>query len=155
MMFSVQAVSEVVSSASPAAASDTQNVQSDRLSVPSQFKGKFTDSQITSFQEVFTFYDKDASGNIDRDELASVLQTLGEDVTDAKLDEMVSEVDQDGDGEVSWAEFLHVMTLSKVSLFKGVTNLAFSFDTGMSHMVKSTKTALVGRRGSPTDFLRP
>ena len=101
--------------------SNVSHMQSDRLSVPSQFKGKFTDSQITSFQEVFTFYDKDASGNIDRDELASVLQTLGEDVTDAKLDEMVSEVDQDGDGEVSWAEFLHVMTLSKVSLFKGVT----------------------------------
>ena len=37
-----------------------------------------------------------------RAELAKVLEKLGEDVSEAKLDKIVSEVDRDNDGELSW-----------------------------------------------------
>ena len=94
------------------------------LAVPPQFQGKFTDEQVCAFQDLFAFYDKDGSGDIDRAELAHILESLGEVVTQSKLDAMVSEVDQDGDGELSWTEFLHVMTLSKTGLFKDVVEKA-------------------------------
>ena len=73
-----------------------------RYIIPASLEGKFTPAQVSTFQDLFSYYDKDGSGDISRDELAKVLETLGESVTDSKLDEMIAEVDQDGDGELSW-----------------------------------------------------
>ena len=79
----------------------------------------FTPAQVSTFQDLFSYYDKDGSGDISRDELAKVLETLEESVTDNKLDEMIAEVDQDGD-EAGWEEFLQVMSLSGASLFRSM-----------------------------------
>ena len=48
----------------------------------------------------FEVFDKDGSGTISADELRAVMKSLGEDLTDAEIDEMVKEADRDGNGTI-------------------------------------------------------
>ena len=50
----------------------------------------------------FQVFDKDDSGTISSDELKQVMAALSPGLTEEDLEEMVKEVDQDGDGEVSF-----------------------------------------------------
>ena len=47
-------------------------------------------------------FDKDGSGKISEDELRTVMQNLGETLTDDELREMIREADTDGDGEINY-----------------------------------------------------
>ena len=47
-------------------------------------------------------FDKDGSGKISEDELRTVMQSLGETLTDDELREMIREADTDGDGEINY-----------------------------------------------------
>ena len=47
-------------------------------------------------------FDKDGSGKISEDELRTVMQSLGERLTDEELKEMIREADVDGDGEIDY-----------------------------------------------------
>jgi Ca2+-binding EF-hand superfamily protein len=51
----------------------------------------------------FSVFDKDNSGRITADEMRSVMSQFG--LSDAELDEMVKEVDEDGDGSIGFEEF--------------------------------------------------
>jgi calmodulin len=48
----------------------------------------------------FKVFDKDGSGTISSDELRNVLKSLGENLTDAELDEMIKLADRNGDGTI-------------------------------------------------------
>ena len=50
----------------------------------------------------FRVFDKDGNGQISVPELRHVMTSLGEDLTDEELDEMIREADYDGDGYVSY-----------------------------------------------------
>jgi len=58
-------------------------------------------------KQAFRMFDKDNSGTISRDEIKEALGNLDEDVAD----KMISEVDADGDGEISFEEFEQMMNL--------------------------------------------
>ncbi|XP_069118558.1 calmodulin-like isoform X2 [Argopecten irradians] len=60
-------------------------------------------------QRAFDVFDKDGNGYISRDELKSVMETLGERLTEVELDEMLKEADKDGDGQVNYEEFVQIM----------------------------------------------
>ena len=49
--------------------------------------------------------DADGNGDLDRDEMALVLKQMGREVDDAGLDEIIREVDKDGDGQIDFSEF--------------------------------------------------
>jgi Ca2+-binding EF-hand superfamily protein len=51
----------------------------------------------------FSVFDKDRSGRITADEMRCVMHQVG--LTDAELDEMIKEVDEDGDGSIGFTEF--------------------------------------------------
>ena len=59
----------------------------------------------------FQMFDKDNSGAIDKSELQALLQ--GEEFKDvyseAQLKAAIAEVDENGDGEIDFSEFLHMM----------------------------------------------
>nr|AHA51357.1 EF-hand_1 domain-containing protein [Euplokamis dunlapae] len=60
--------------------------------------------------EAFSVFDKDGSGFIDQEELTDVLASLGEDLDDEQVKEMMKQADKDGDGLVSFEEFKDIMS---------------------------------------------
>ena len=60
-------------------------------------------------------FDKDNSGTIERDEVKQILQ--GEDaknhVTDEMIEELIQDIDKDGDGNISFEEFRDMMARCK------------------------------------------
>ncbi|XP_022742505.1 calcium-dependent protein kinase 1-like isoform X2 [Durio zibethinus] len=55
----------------------------------------------------FSYFDRDGSGYITRDELQKACQEFG--IEDIRLDEMMREVDQDNDGRIDYNEFVAMM----------------------------------------------
>lgn len=48
-------------------------------------------------------------GNITTKELGTVMRSLGQNPTEAELQEMINEVDADGNGTIDFPEFLNLM----------------------------------------------
>jgi len=71
-----------------------------------------SDDDVQSYKRLFHFYDADGSGAIDRDELKQVLEKIGEKPTDERVDALIAEVDDSGDGEIDFGEFCQVMVSS-------------------------------------------
>jgi centrin-1 len=75
-------------------------------------------SQRDSREEMlkaFVLFDTEGTGRISFQNLKRVAMELGENMTDAELQEMIDEADRDGDGEVNEEEFLRLM--KKTSLY--------------------------------------
>ncbi|CAL9077108.1 calmodulin-like [Musa acuminata AAA Group] len=68
-----------------------------------------TDEQIIEFQEAFCLFDKDGDGCITLEELGTVIKSLGQDPSEEELQEMIREVDSDGNGTIEFGEFLNLM----------------------------------------------
>ncbi|KAL1545628.1 Calcium-dependent protein kinase 20 [Salvia divinorum] len=55
----------------------------------------------------FSYFDKDGSGYITRDELQQVCEQFG--IEDVHLDDIIREVDKDNDGRIDYSEFVSMM----------------------------------------------
>lgn len=53
-------------------------------------------SPPTEFKEAFSLFDKDGDGTITTKELGTVMRSLGQNPTEAELQDMINEVDADG-----------------------------------------------------------
>ncbi|GAB6029229.1 Centrin-1 [Chamberlinius hualienensis] len=65
--------------------------------------------------KAFCLFDDDQTGKISFKNLKRVSEQLGENLTEEELQEMITEADKDGDGEISKEEFLRIM--KKTSLY--------------------------------------
>ena len=76
---------------------------------------ELNEEQIAEFKEAFSLFDKDGSGSISAVELGTVMRSLGQNPTEAELQDMINEVDTGGDGagagdgEIDFNEFLVMM----------------------------------------------
>ncbi|KAJ3737289.1 hypothetical protein DFJ43DRAFT_1047097 [Lentinula guzmanii] len=70
---------------------------------------QLSEEQISEFKEAFSLFDKDGDGMITTKELGTVMRSLGQNPTEAELQEMINEVDTDGNGFVDFPEFLSMM----------------------------------------------
>jgi len=66
--------------------------------------------QVAECREAFELFDIDGSGEIDIKELKAAMRALGFQVTAEELKKMVAEIDNDGNGGISFNEFLSMMT---------------------------------------------
>jgi len=66
--------------------------------------------EIEEFREIFNLVDRDGGGEITKDELGELMDTLGIDATPEEIDAMISELDQDGSGSIDFEEFVAVMS---------------------------------------------
>lgn len=58
---------------------------------------------------IFKKYDKDGDGNIIHKELSVMLKELGRETTQEELQDMINEMDIDGNGSIQLEEFMKVM----------------------------------------------
>ena len=68
------------------------------LNLPPQLVQDLTDS--------FNFFDRNGDGKISKEELGSVVRSLGQKVSDAELVKLMSDVDANGDGYIDLQEFI-------------------------------------------------
>ncbi len=67
-----------------------------------------TDSE-EELREAFKVFDKDGNGYISAAELKHVYTSIGEPMTDSEVEEVIREVDVDGDGQINYEEFEKMM----------------------------------------------
>merc|ERR1712224_743115 len=68
------------------------------------------DTQKQEIKEAFDLFDTDGSGNIDIKELTIAMKALGCEPNQGEIEKMISDVDDDGSGEIGFPEFLAMMT---------------------------------------------
>jgi len=69
-----------------------------------------SDEDLREFREIFNLVDTDLGGTIGIEELAKLMHTLGIQTTQEELKLMVSEIDENGNGEIDFDEFVQVMS---------------------------------------------
>jgi calmodulin len=62
---------------------------------------QLTEEQIAEFKEAFSLFDKEGDGTITK-ELGTVMRSLGQNPTEAELQDMINEVDSDGNGTMNF-----------------------------------------------------
>jgi len=67
---------------------------------------KLTEAQKNKFKAAFDSFDADGSGNIDATELGTLMKKLGESPTPTEVEAILRDFDTDGDGQISFDEFL-------------------------------------------------
>jgi len=68
-----------------------------------------TADELETFKEAFTVFDKNQDGTITTKELSTVMRSLGQNPTDAEVQDMINEVDVDGSGAIEFPEFCVMM----------------------------------------------
>ena len=75
---------------------------------------------------MFQEFDKDKSGTISVDELELVMKQLGQNPTVIELQQIIEEVDTDGNGQIDFEEFVNLMGL-RMNEFHTVEELNQAF----------------------------
>jgi len=73
-------------------------------------KKQLTEEQLNEMRDAFNVFDKDKGGTISIDELHNVLDSLSHKATNEEIQAMISQVDVNNDGEISFDEFVQMMT---------------------------------------------
>eukprot|EP00088_Acartia_fossae_P032148 TRINITY_DN32955_c0_g2_i1.p1 TRINITY_DN32955_c0_g2~~TRINITY_DN32955_c0_g2_i1.p1 ORF type:complete len:161 (+),score=43.34 TRINITY_DN32955_c0_g2_i1:33-485(+) len=68
---------------------------------------------IGQFQDAFVKFDSDADGVVNGIEVAQIMRYLGQNPSEAEIQDMVNTVDKDGTGNIDFPEFLMMMTLKQ------------------------------------------
>ena len=74
------------------------------LKLKSELSGVFQASGV-SLERQFRGFDTNSDGSIDHDEFRNGLASLGANVSEAQIDDLIMILDQDGDGEIDYQEF--------------------------------------------------
>ena len=70
---------------------------------------QLTEEQLAKIKAAFSLFDKDGDGIITVKDLGTVMQSLGEHLTEAELQDMIDKVDGHGNGVVDFSDFRTMM----------------------------------------------
>lgn len=73
----------------------------------------FTPKELKELRATFAKFDANGDGSIDSDELAVIMEMIGQKPTEEELATLMKEADADGDGTVSFIEFCALMHSTK------------------------------------------
>ncbi|GAV04400.1 hypothetical protein RvY_14684-2 [Ramazzottius varieornatus] len=85
----------------------------DIMSNMGAFDSSNPEDEEKELRDAFRVFDKQCTGYITSSDLRAVLQCMGESLTEEEIDDMISEVDLDGDGRIDFGEFVAAMCESK------------------------------------------
>ena len=77
--------------------------------IENSFIDTLTTEQILEFREAFQAFDKDGNGSITTKELGTVMRSLGQNLSESEIKEIIDEVDEDKNGTIDFQEFLSLM----------------------------------------------
>ena len=69
-----------------------------------------SESDIREFREMFTLVDTDGGGSIGKEEVLDLMRMVGYDCTEDEVEDMINEIDQDGNMEIDFDEFITMMS---------------------------------------------
>ena len=80
---------------------------------------------LTAFHEVFNLFDINGGGTIDANELDSALKSVDIQLTRREIEDVLHVIDEDGNGEIDFEEFLTLMTSTEkyLATLKGTAEL--------------------------------
>ncbi|KAL7526984.1 hypothetical protein ACHAXR_001745 [Thalassiosira sp. AJA248-18] len=73
------------------------------------------EDEVADLKEAFSMFDIDGDGTITLVELKEVMKSLGQNPTEKELTQMIKSVDDNGDNEIDFEEFLILMSSKKPS----------------------------------------
>ncbi|CAK8679674.1 unnamed protein product [Clavelina lepadiformis] len=90
----------------------------------------YSDS-FTAFQRAFSVFDKDGDGTITTNDFGRLFRSLGQNPTEAELQDMINELDIEGKGKVDLPNFLDLMEnrMKSTSSEEGIREAFKIFDT--------------------------
>ena len=86
------------------------------------------------FKEAFSLFDKDGDGTITTKELGTVMRSLGQNPTEAELQDMINEVDADGELGFNW---LFWNVINSVVVYKLSKTLLTEISVSKGHLWRS------------------
>ena len=97
---------------------------------------ELTKKQVDAFKEVFNLFDLNGGGTIDADELEKALNSVDIKLTQAEIMDVLTVIDDDGNGEIDFNEFLNLMTSTE----KFLENIDGSHDNNSQSLLFSALT---------------
>uniref|UniRef100_A0A061RHW7 Calmodulin-like protein n=1 Tax=Tetraselmis sp. GSL018 TaxID=582737 RepID=A0A061RHW7_9CHLO len=74
---------------------------------------EFSEQEVSDFREVFELVDKDKGGTIEAVEVMELMVMLGIKTSREQVESLINDIDEDGNGEIDFEEFLQVMAAGK------------------------------------------
>ncbi|KAH8232410.1 hypothetical protein KR032_005801, partial [Drosophila birchii] len=71
---------------------------------------ELTEEQVAEFKDAFTQFDKDGTGKVSTRELGALMRTLGQNLSEPELQDLISESEANTSGEFDFNEFCSIMT---------------------------------------------
>ncbi|KAL3417991.1 calmodulin [Phlyctema vagabunda] len=78
--------------------------------MPDQKQKEPTEQEVLAYRHAFELFDTNGDGTISVKELSSVMKSLGQNPSDAEIEDMINEVDHDRNGTIDFEEFVKMMT---------------------------------------------
>ena len=67
------------------------------------------EDKLSEYKEAFDMFDKDHSGAISVQEISKIMKNYGNPMTKEEIQHMIKDIDSDGDGELTFEEFVTLM----------------------------------------------
>jgi len=98
---------------------------------------KLNEEQIEEVKEAFALYDKNGDGTITTKALISVMRSLGKNPTEDETEDLINEVDLDGNGVIDFIEFLEMVAKMTQDVDETIKEAFFIFDADGSGSIST------------------